>query len=244
MPERLRRLIAHGGSSRRSGASDLGEAPRSLRGASPPRPGSARSRTPASPLDRPMGGGSRARLRVVGTPLTWRGRLLAACWAGGTHAVASHRGAAELWQLPGRDIESTEITCPRWRRARHDGLLVHESLVLDDIDTTTRERIPVTTVPRTLFDLAGVVGPTTVNIAVAAALRRNSQRWSTSKRSSLGWRVEDEQGQFIPAPCSSCIEQRPRRPKVRPSTSSCASSPSTASLLRIPNTRSVDLTAR
>jgi very-short-patch-repair endonuclease len=86
--------------------------------------------------------------------------------------VASHRSAAELWQLPGRDDEFTEITCPRWRRARHDGLLVHESLVLDDIDTTVRERIPVTTVPRTLFDLAGVVGPTTADIAVATALRR------------------------------------------------------------------------
>jgi very-short-patch-repair endonuclease len=86
--------------------------------------------------------------------------------------VASHRSAAELWQLPGRDDKFTEITCPRWRRARHDGLLVHESLVLDDIDMTLRERIPVTAVPRTLFDLAGVVGPTTVDIAVATALRR------------------------------------------------------------------------
>jgi very-short-patch-repair endonuclease len=110
--------------------------------------------------------------RIVGTPLTWRGQLLAACWAGGTRAAASHRSAAELWQLPGREDKSTEITCPRWRRARHDGLLVHESLVLDHIDTTVRERIPVTTVPRTLFDLAGVVGPTTVDIAVATALRR------------------------------------------------------------------------
>jgi predicted transcriptional regulator of viral defense system len=110
--------------------------------------------------------------RIVGNPLTWRGRLLAACWAGGTRAVASHRSAAELWQLPGRDDKFSEITCPRWRRARHDDLLVHESLILDDIDTTVRERIPVTTVARTLFDLAGVVGPTTVDIAVATALRR------------------------------------------------------------------------
>src|SRR4051794_17806564 len=110
--------------------------------------------------------------RIVGTPLSWRGQLLAACWAGGTRAAGSHRSAAELWQLPGRDDKTTEITCPRWRRARHDGLLVHESLVLDDIDTTVRERIPVTTVARTLFDLAGVVGPTTVDIAVGTALRR------------------------------------------------------------------------
>src|SRR3954468_19425618 len=55
--------------------------------------------------------------RVVGTPLSWRGRLLAACWAGGTRAAASHRSAAELCEVPGRNSYDVEITCPRWRRA-------------------------------------------------------------------------------------------------------------------------------
>ena len=156
-----------------SGASDLGEAPRRLRGASPPRPGSAGSRTPASPLDRPMGGGARAAstassaTRSRGAGSSWRraGLVVPAPWR--------HIGARpSSGNFPGETIKFTEITCPRWRRARHDGLLVHESLVLDDIDTTVRERIPVTTAPRTLFDLAGVVGPTTVDMAVATALRR------------------------------------------------------------------------
>ena len=110
--------------------------------------------------------------RVVGAPLTWRGRILAACWAGGTRAVASHRSAGELWELPGPNREAIEITCPRWRRAQHDHLIVHESLVLDEADTTMLDQIPVTSVPRTLFDLAGVVGPTTLDLAVATALRR------------------------------------------------------------------------
>ena len=56
--------------------------------------------------------------RIVGTPLTWRGQVLAACWAGGMRAVASHRTAAELWRLPGRSTTVVEITCPRWRRAQ------------------------------------------------------------------------------------------------------------------------------
>ena len=116
--------------------------------------------------------------RVVGTPLTWRGRLLAACWAGGTRAVASHRSAAELWELPGRNRNTVEITCPRWRRAQHDHLVVHESLALDETDTTVLEQIPVTSTSRTLFDLAGVVGPTTLDLAVATALRR---RLTTSR---------------------------------------------------------------
>jgi very-short-patch-repair endonuclease len=110
--------------------------------------------------------------RVVGTPLTWRGQLLAACWAGGVRAVGSHRSAAELWETPGRSVKAVEITCPRWRRAQHDGLIVHESLALDDVDLTTRDKIPVTTMSRTLFDLAAVVGRTTVDLAVATALRR------------------------------------------------------------------------
>src|SRR3954464_3415754 len=69
--------------------------------------------------------------RIVGTPLEWRGRVLAACWAGGARALASCRTAAELRQIPGRSATLVEITCPRWRRARHEGLLVHESVALD-----------------------------------------------------------------------------------------------------------------
>jgi very-short-patch-repair endonuclease len=110
--------------------------------------------------------------RIVGTPLTWRGVLLAACWAGGTRAAASHRSAAELSALPGRNAVNVEITCPRWRRAQHDGLIVHESLEFEERDITTCDAIPVTTAARTLFDLAGVVGATTIDLAIGTALRR------------------------------------------------------------------------
>jgi hypothetical protein len=110
--------------------------------------------------------------RMAGTPLTWRGGVIAACWAGGTRAAASHRTAAELWGLPGRSVQFVEVTCPRWRRARHDGLIVHESLVLDEMDIDMRDGIPVTTAARTLFDLAGVAGKGTIDLAIDDALRR------------------------------------------------------------------------
>jgi predicted transcriptional regulator of viral defense system len=109
--------------------------------------------------------------RVAGVPLTWRGQVLAACWAGGVRAVASHRSAAELWGLPGRTTKVVELMCPRWRRARHDGIVVHETRVIDD-RATTIDRIPVTSAARTLFDLAAVVGPITLDLAVEQALRR------------------------------------------------------------------------
>lgn len=65
-----------------------------------------------------------------------------------------------------------ELTCPRWRRARHPGLIVHESLAFDAIDIVMRDAIPVTTAARTLFDLAGVCGPGTLDLAIDNALRR------------------------------------------------------------------------
>src|SRR5918994_6997099 len=72
--------------------------------------------------------------RMAGAPETWKGLLLAACWAGGFRAVASHRSAAALYELAGGRRSMQEIRCPRWRRARHDGLVVHESKAFDPVD--------------------------------------------------------------------------------------------------------------
>ena len=112
--------------------------------------------------------------RIAGTPPTWHGRLLAACWAGGAARPRPHRAAAELWGLPGRSGDLVELTCPRWRRARHPGVIVHESLAFDAIDIVMRDAIPVTTAARTLFDLAGVCGPGTLDLAIDNALETTS----------------------------------------------------------------------
>ena len=110
--------------------------------------------------------------RISGAPITWEATLLAACWAGGTRAVASGRSALELHQLPGRSREILEMTCPRGRRARHDGLVVHESRVLKPEDMTTVDAIPCITVERALFELAAGRRSRTLDLAVDAALRR------------------------------------------------------------------------
>src|SRR5215218_2957368 len=57
---------------------------------------------------------------VAGAPSTWRSELFAACLAGGRRAVASHRSAAALHDLPGTRTDISEITCPRWRRATEE----------------------------------------------------------------------------------------------------------------------------
>lgn len=111
--------------------------------------------------------------RISGAPSSWEGDVLAACWAGGTRAVASHRSSAALHELPGGRDHPVEITCPRWRRAQHGGLIVHESTALTPDDITVVRSIPVTTVERTLFDLAAVCGARTVDLAIDNAIRRD-----------------------------------------------------------------------
>ena len=82
--------------------------------------------------------------------LTQRGRWMAAVLAGADDAVLSHRSAAALWQIlpPGR----THVTTPRILRDR-DGISFHtQSLQLDEV--TIHHGVPVTTVARTLLDIA------------------------------------------------------------------------------------------
>jgi hypothetical protein len=110
--------------------------------------------------------------RITGAPTTWKTFLIGACWAGGFRAVASRRSAAALRGLPGGRRDLIEITCPRWKRARHDGLVVHESKALSDLDVTVVDGIPTTTVARTLFDLGAVYRLGMIELALENAIRR------------------------------------------------------------------------
>lgn len=107
--------------------------------------------------------------RLAGAPRCWKGDLLAACWAGGFRAAASHRSAAALWGLAGGRHEIAEITCPRWRRAQHDRLVVHESKRLDPFDLTIVDSIPVTSPELTLMHLGAVCHQSIVEMALDAA---------------------------------------------------------------------------
>jgi hypothetical protein len=134
--------------------------------------------------------------RVAAVPVSWRGALLAACWAGGFRAVASHRSAAALWNLAGGRRSVAEITCPRWRRAQHDRLVVHETKASDPADLTFIDAIPVTTPERTLLDLGAVCHPSVVEMAVnraeheglvsGASLRRTLARLGRQGRNGAG----------------------------------------------------------
>ncbi|HEU4701089.1 MAG TPA: DUF559 domain-containing protein [Conexibacter sp.] len=89
--------------------------------------------------------------------LRTEGRWLAAVLWAGSGAALSHRDAAALHGLRPCNRSRIEITTGRRLRAERPGIEVHHSAVLDAQDITTVEGIPVTSVERTLVDLAGVV---------------------------------------------------------------------------------------
>lgn len=86
--------------------------------------------------------------RVLSQEAHW----LAAVLFCGTGAVLSHRSAAALWRIRGVRRGPIEVTIPRKTRSRSE---IHRHFSVLPADEVTVEcGIPVTTVPRTLFDLA------------------------------------------------------------------------------------------
>jgi very-short-patch-repair endonuclease len=101
--------------------------------------------------------------------LSLRGRWMAAVLAAGAGAVLSHRSAAALWGIRSHSSHPIEVTTHRKARSRA-GLRRHFASVPVD-ETTERYGIPVTTVPRTLFDLASIVPGAQVEHALRDAER-------------------------------------------------------------------------
>jgi predicted transcriptional regulator of viral defense system len=84
-----------------------------------------------------------------------RGEWMAAVLACGEGALLSHRSAAALWGLVRRSgRHGVDVTAAAGRR--RPGIIVHEGGIHKD-DHAVAARIPVTSVARTLFDLAEVV---------------------------------------------------------------------------------------
>jgi predicted transcriptional regulator of viral defense system len=94
---------------------------------------------------------------VVGHRLiTPRGRWMAGVLAGGREGALSHRAAGRLWNLVS-NAGQVDVTVPRARPNR-PGLRWHVGALPAD-ERTVKDGIPVTTVPRTLLDLATVLRP-------------------------------------------------------------------------------------
>ena len=95
---------------------------------------------------------------AVGVPAaTQEGRWWAALLACPLGAVLSHLSAAAVWRLREIDPVVIDISTPARTGKRRDGIRVHRPRHLDAADVTRHRGLPVTTVARTLIDVAEVV---------------------------------------------------------------------------------------
>lgn len=90
------------------------------------------------------------------TNLSLHAQCLAAVLACGPDSLLSHVSAAWLWGLTKTSPLPASVSAPLHRR-RRPPIRLHEARSLAPKDRTLREGIPVTSLPRTLLDLAATV---------------------------------------------------------------------------------------
>jgi predicted transcriptional regulator of viral defense system len=101
--------------------------------------------------------------------LSDHGRWMAAVLAGGEGATLSHRPAAALAGFRDTLAQTIDVTVPR-HRGRRQGIGYHQAR-LHPADRTTIDGIAVTSVPRTLLDLASQLAPNQLDRAFWEAER-------------------------------------------------------------------------
>jgi very-short-patch-repair endonuclease len=102
-------------------------------------------------------------------PQSWEEKLWSAVLAGGEGSLVSHRTALLFWNLDGISSAPLEITTRFGTKPMPDGVLVHRTRRVRDQDTVAG--LPVTNIPRTLLDCAGMLPPIVLTKAVDSAVR-------------------------------------------------------------------------
>jgi hypothetical protein len=113
-----------------------------------------------------------------------RHRWSAAVLACGDRAALSHRSAAHLWDLRG-SRGPIEVARESGGGRRH-GILIRQVERLPPEETTIERGIRVTTVERTLLDLAVFLDDLRLGRAVVAAERSGRLRWNELRRLLAG----------------------------------------------------------
>jgi predicted transcriptional regulator of viral defense system len=90
--------------------------------------------------------------------------------ASGPGAALSHRSAAQLWELRQNNSALVDVTVPSQNgRLKRAGIRAHRSGRLAAEEVTECHGIPVTTVARTLLDLADVLDREALRRAITEA---------------------------------------------------------------------------
>jgi very-short-patch-repair endonuclease len=92
------------------------------------------------------------------------GRPMAAVLSSGSGAVLSHRSAAALWGIRPSRAGPIQVTVPN--KSRSTKLVRRHRVVLPSDELTVNREIPVTTVPRTVLDLASTSTIDEVEVAI------------------------------------------------------------------------------
>ncbi|MGI8804124.1 MAG: type IV toxin-antitoxin system AbiEi family antitoxin domain-containing protein [Thermoleophilaceae bacterium] len=111
-----------------------------------------------------------------------RGRWYAAVLACGPEALLSHRSAAALWELRADASGGADVSVPGASRRSRSGIRLHRTRSIDARDRAIRYGIPVTSVARTLLDLAVTVAPREFERAFEEADRRGRVSVATVER--------------------------------------------------------------
>jgi hypothetical protein len=124
--------------------------------------------------------------RMLGAPRSHEQSILAAVLAFGPGAVASHTTAAGLWRFPDVEPERIELTGSRPHRIRLEGVRSHRTVAFLAEEHTRLDRIPLTTVARTLVDLSALLSVTQLGIITDDALRRGTMSLRQLERAIAG----------------------------------------------------------
>lgn len=116
-------------------------------------PGAIRHRARTGRLHRLYRGVYAVGRRTVSREGNW----LAAVLAGGPNAVLSHRSAAALWGLLSDSRARIDVTVAGGKRRGSRDVVVHNVRGLHPDDRRHHNQVPVTSVARTLLDIAEVV---------------------------------------------------------------------------------------
>jgi hypothetical protein len=119
---------------------------------------------------------------------------MAAVLAGGDGAVLSHRAAAHKLGLLRGPPPPPEITVPTLAHRRRPGIVIHRVAALHPREVWITDNIAITTIPRTLLDIAPGMAPTELTRACHEAW----VRYRTT-----------------PAQVEACIARNPRKQGIR-----------------------------
>ena len=99
---------------------------------------------------------------------------MAATLDGGAGTVGAYDSAAAMWRLPGFWLGPIELSRQRGVRSRPPSAgRLHVPRFLPESHVTTVRGVPVTTLPRTIFDLAGRLHPARTERIVASVIGKS-----------------------------------------------------------------------